>query len=136
MGVAGAADSVTRPSPLPPATRVARAFPAPALVITGILSVQVGAGLAGRMFGDVTPATMTGLRLWVSAAVVGAVGGRAVARSVREVVRDRAWRDMAVVLAFGVTLAVMNFSFYQSIARIPLGIAAAVEFLGPPGRPG
>jgi threonine/homoserine efflux transporter RhtA len=131
VGVAGAADSVARSSSLPRSARAARAFPAPALVITGILSVQVGAGLAGRMFGDVTPATMTGLRLWVSAAVVGAVGGRAVARSVREVVRDRAWRDMAVVLAFGVTLAVMNFSFYQSIARIPLGIAAAIEFLGP-----
>jgi inner membrane transporter RhtA len=108
-----------------------RGVPAPVLVITGIVSVQVGAGLAGRVFGEVTPAAMTGLRLWVSAAVMAAVGGRAVIRSVRDVVRDRAWRDAAVVVAFGVTLAVMNYSFYQSFARIPLGIAVTIEFLGP-----
>jgi inner membrane transporter RhtA len=100
-------------------------------VITGILSLQVGAGLAGRMFGEVTPAAMTGLRLWTSGAMIGALGGRAVVRSVRDVLRDRAWRDAAVVLAFGVTLAVMNFSIYQSFARIPLGIAVTIEFLGP-----
>jgi threonine/homoserine efflux transporter RhtA len=130
----GVADAATRSPSLrrsAGAARALRTLPAPALVITGILSVQVGAGLAGRMFAEVTPAAMTGLRLWVSAAVIGTLGGRAVTSSVRDVVRDRAWRDVAVVLAFGVTLAVMNFSFYQSIARIPLGIAATIEFLGP-----
>jgi inner membrane transporter RhtA len=35
------------------------------------------------------------------------------------------------VVAFGVTLAIMNFAFYQGIARIPLGIAVTIEFLGP-----
>ncbi len=100
-------------------------------MIAGILSLQVGAGLAGRMFGQVTPAAMTGLRLWTSAAIVGALGGRGVARSVRDVLRERAWRDAAVVLAFGVTLGVMNFCIYQSFARIPLGIAVTIEFLGP-----
>ena len=44
---------------------------------------------------------------------------------------ERAWRDAAVVAAFGVTLGIMNFSFYQAIARIPLGIAVTIEFLGP-----
>jgi inner membrane transporter RhtA len=38
-----------------------------------------------------------------------------------------------VVVGFGLTLAVMNFSIYQSFARIPLGIAVTVEFLGPLG---
>ncbi|MEP7024053.1 MAG: EamA family transporter, partial [Actinomycetota bacterium] len=43
----------------------------------------------------------------------------------------RSWRDAGIAVAFGVTLGVMNFSIYQSFARIPLGIAVTVEFLGP-----
>jgi inner membrane transporter RhtA len=101
------------------------------LVITGIVSVQVGAGLAGRMFGEVSPATLTGLRLWAAAAAMAAFGGRDLARTARDLVRERAWRDSAVVVAFGVTLAIMNFSFYQAFARIPLGIVVTIEFLGP-----
>ena len=36
-----------------------------------------------------------------------------------------------MVVAFGLTLAVMNYSIYQAFARIPLGIAVTIEFLGP-----
>jgi inner membrane transporter RhtA len=36
-----------------------------------------------------------------------------------------------VAAAFGLTLAVMNFSIYQAFARIPLGVAVTIEFLGP-----
>jgi threonine/homoserine efflux transporter RhtA len=100
-------------------------------VITGIVSVQIGSGLAGRMFGEVSPATLTVLRLWTAAIALAAFGGRGLGRSIRGLVRDRAWRDAAVVVAFGVTLAIMNFAFYQAIARIPLGIAVTIEFLGP-----
>jgi inner membrane transporter RhtA len=107
------------------------AVPPSLLVVTGIVSVQVGAGLAGRMFSQVTPATMTVLRLWTAAALLAAFGGRGLARSVRDLARERAWRDTAVVVAFGVTLGIMNFSIYQAFARIPLGIAVTIEFLGP-----
>ncbi len=106
------------------------AVPPSALVITGIVSVQVGAGLAW-LFGQVTPGTMTELRLWTAALLMAAFGGRGLARSVRDLVHERAWRDSAVVLAFGVTMGIMNFSIYQSFARIPLGIAVTIEFLGP-----
>src|SRR5260370_349026 len=83
------------------------------------------------MFSQVTPAQMTGLRLWSSALLVAALGGRELARSLRDLVRERAWRDAAVAVAFGVTLGIMNYSIYQSFARIPLGIAVTIEFLGP-----
>ena len=107
------------------------AAPASSLVFAGIISVQLGAGLAGRMFSELGPAGVTGLRLWWSALIVAIIGGRALARTLRSVVADRAWRDLAVAVAFGVVLGIMNFSIYQSFARIPLGIAVTIEFLGP-----
>jgi threonine/homoserine efflux transporter RhtA len=47
----------------------------------------------------------------------------------------RRWRrdDLVVAGAFGLTLATMNFSIYESFSRIPLGIAVTIEFLGPLG---
>ena len=105
--------------------------PASALVLAGIVSVQLGAGLAARLFADLGPAGVTGLRLWWSALIVAAAGGRPAVRAVRAVIASRAWRDLVVVLAFGVVLGVMNFSIYQSFARIPLGVAVTIEFLGP-----
>ncbi|HEY2553015.1 MAG TPA: EamA family transporter [Streptosporangiaceae bacterium] len=74
---------------------------------------------------------MTGLRLWWAAAIMAAFGGRALARTLRTVVAERAWRDLSVAVAFGLVLGAMNFSIYQSFARIPLGVAVTIEFLGP-----
>ncbi|HEY6279923.1 MAG TPA: EamA family transporter [Streptosporangiaceae bacterium] len=106
-------------------------LPPSALVFTGVVSVQVGAGLAARLFTQLPPAAVTGLRLWTAGLLMAAVGGRGMAQNLARVVRQRSWRDAAVVAAFGVTLAVMNFSIYQAFARIPLGIAVTIEFLGP-----
>jgi threonine/homoserine efflux transporter RhtA len=107
------------------------AAPASLLVFAGIISVQLGAGLAARMFSQAGPAGVTGLRLWWSALIMAIFGGRAVARALRAAVADRAWRDLATAVAFGLVLGAMNFSIYQSFARIPLGIAVTIEFLGP-----
>ena len=120
MGVAG-----------PDRSAVPASVPASVLVFAGIISVQFGAGLAARMFAQLGPAGVTGLRLWWSALIVAVFGGRAVARALRAVVADRAWHDLAIAVAFGVVLGIMNFSIYQSFARIPLGAAVTIEFLGP-----
>ena len=109
------------------------AVPPSALVLTGIFSVQLGAGLAARLFTQIAPAAVTGLRLWTSAAVMAVIGARPLGTALSGLARRRAWRDAAVVAGFGLTLAVMNFSIYQSFARIPLGISVTVEFLGPLG---
>ena len=106
-------------------------MPPSALVLTGIVSVQLGAGLATRLFGQVAPAAVTGLRLWSAAVLLAVFGASALARTLRAIARERAWRDAAVAVAFGVTLGIMNYSIYQSFARIPLGIAVTIEFLGP-----
>jgi inner membrane transporter RhtA len=102
--------------------------PASLLATTAIVSLQFGAGLAGRLFTEVPPAAVTGLRMWSAALLLVLVG----ARGLRAAVAGRAsGRDWLVAAAFGLVLAAMNFSIYQAIARIPLGIAVTIEFLGP-----
>jgi inner membrane transporter RhtA len=103
------------------------------LLAAGIVSVQVGAGFAARLFGSVSAAGLTGLRLWTGGLVMAGLGARPASRAIRGLITTRAWRNAAVIGGFGLTLAIMNFSIYQSFARIPLGIAVTIEFLGPLG---
>jgi len=35
------------------------------------------------------------------------------------------------VVLFGVTLGCMNWAFYASLGRLPIGVAVTIEFLGP-----
>ena len=101
------------------------------LVLAGAVSVQTGAGIANRLFAQLPPAAVTTLRLWTGALVLVIVAGRPAARAIADLKRRGAWQDAAIAAAFGVTLGFMNFAIYQAFARIPLGIAVTIEFLGP-----
>ncbi|WP_433461532.1 EamA family transporter [Spirillospora sp. CA-128828] len=101
--------------------------PPPALILLGIVSVQVGAGLAKHLFERLPPTSVVSIRLLASALVLGFLARKAL----RTVLRDHSWRNLAVVAGYGVSLAGMNFAFYQSLSRIPLGVAVTIEFLGP-----
>jgi len=103
----------------------ADAVPPPGLVLLAIFSVQLGAGLAKELFTALPPSAVVFLRIAMGALVMGVFA--------RPALRGLARRDWAVVLGFGVTLALMNLTFYEAIARLPLGIAVAIEFLGPLG---
>ena len=104
------------------AGRALGAVPPPAQVLAGILSVQVGAALAKQLFGAVGSAGTVALRLCFAALVLLVVW-RPTLRMSR-----RAW---AVVIGYGLILGVMNLCFYLALARIPLGVAVTIEFLGP-----
>ena len=95
------------------------------LVVFGIVSVQLGAGIAKNVFDDADPMTLVWLRLATSAVVLTLV--------VRPTLRGRTPEDWRVAVAFGVVLGTMNWAIYESFARIPLGIAVTIEFLGPLG---
>ena len=101
------------------------------LVFAGAVSVQSGAGLAARLFSQLPPAAVTALRLWAAALILLIVAGRGAARAVAGLAERRAWRDAGLTLSFGITLGFMNFAIYQAFARVPLGIAVTIEFLGP-----
>ena len=105
-------------------TRPGRAVLGPVgLVLVGILSVQLGAAIAKSLFGEISPTAMVWLRLVTSALVLAAIA--------RPRLNGRSGRDWLVVLGFGASLATMNWGIYQSMARIPLGLAVTIEFIGP-----
>lgn len=93
------------------------------LVLTGILSVQFGAAVAKHLFDVVSPTAMVWLRLMSSAVVLVAMA--------RPRLRGRTRDDWWVAVAFGLALVTMNWTIYQSFARIPLGLAVTIEFVGP-----
>lgn len=93
------------------------------LVLIGIVSVQVGAGVAKSVFDEASPTSLTWLRLTASALILAAVA--------RPRLRGRSRQDWLVAAAFGASLATMNWSIYQAFARIPLGLAVTFEFVGP-----
>jgi inner membrane transporter RhtA len=101
------------------------------LVLAGAVSVQSGAGIADRLFGQLPPASVTTLRLWSAALILLVVAGRGTSRAVAGLAARRAWTDGVIALTFGIALGFMNFAIYQAFARIPLGIAVTIEFLGP-----
>jgi threonine/homoserine efflux transporter RhtA len=101
------------------------------MILAGTVSVQFGAGLADRLFSQVPPTAVTGLRLWAAALAMVTLSGRGFAHSVRDLSKRRAFADAAIAGSFGISLLVMNFSIYQAFARIPLGVAVTIEFLGP-----
>ena len=110
--------------------------PAIALVGTGAVSVQFGAAVATKLFGRVGAGGAVTLRLVIAAVVLQCVVLANRARSARPAANDgprsdRPHSDWAVATAFGLVLAAMNLSFYEAIARIPLGVAVTIEFSGP-----
>ena len=99
--------------------------PAPLLAIGGIVSVQFGGALASSLIDRIgAPGTVT-LRLGLGVLVLLAIA--------RPRVRERSGRDWAAVAGFGVTLGLMNLSFYEALDRLPLGVAVTIEFIGPLG---
>jgi inner membrane transporter RhtA len=93
------------------------------LVLIGIFSVQFGAGIAKSLFDDVAPTVIVWLRLATSAVVLTLIA--------RPGLRRRTRHDWLVVAGLGASLGIMNWAIYQSFARIPLGIAVTIEFVGP-----
>ena len=109
---------------MPPGVRGAGVLPLGGLLLA-MVSIQTGAALAKDLFPRVGPAGAATLRL-VFAAVLLTVAFRAW-RGIRERLRSRS------LLVLGAALGLMNLLFYASLQRIPLGVAVAIEFLGPLG---
>lgn len=105
--------------------RMSDRMPPIGYVIIGTLSVQVGAALSKTVFGLVGPSGVVALR-----ALFGLIVLSMLLRPQWRRYTTAQYRTAAI---FGLVTAAMMWSFYQSILRIPLGIAVTLEFVGPLG---
>ena len=96
----------------------------PILALLGSMcSIQVGAALAQHLFPVVGAPGTTALRVGLAALILLAIRRP----SLRGL--DRAsWRALGL---YGASLGLMNLCFYLALRTIPLGVAVAVEFVGP-----
>lgn len=99
------------------------AWSVPAFFIVGAISQYIGAAIGVFLFETTDPAAVAWLRAAAAASVL--------------IAWRRPWRcswtrrTVAVAGGFGIVTVGMNVAFFEAIARIPLGTAVAIEFLGP-----
>ena len=93
------------------------------LVFAAACSVQGGAAVAKSLFPQLGPPGVVFLRLLFGSAALWAIA--------RPQLRQRRRADLRLIAALGIVLVSMNITFYEALARVPLGIAVTVEFVGP-----
>jgi inner membrane transporter RhtA len=100
-------------------------IPPPLLVLGAVGSVQIGGALAKTLFDQIGPGGAAMLRVLFAAIILLALWRPKISR--------RSAAELRLAAAYGVVLVAMNLSFYESLDRIPLGIAVTIEFVGPLG---
>jgi inner membrane transporter RhtA len=95
------------------------------MAVAAIVCVQIGIAASVGLFDDVGPAGAAAVRLaWAGVLLLVLVRPRPSAFSRRGLVASA---------VLGVVTAIMTLCFMEAVARLPLGTAAALEFLGPLG---
>ena len=93
------------------------------MAVASMVSVQLGLALSVHLFERLGPLGTAGLRL--------AWAGVLLLILVRPRLRDFTRQDLLACCVLGVVTGAMTLLFMLAVARIPLGTATALEFLGP-----
>lgn len=93
------------------------------LALLAMTSVQTGAGVSVLLFDRFSPAGTAWLRLAWGAVVLLVL--------TRPRLRGRSCHDLASAVALGAASGVLTLLYFQALARIPLGTATTLEYLGP-----
>ena len=88
-----------------------------------MISILAAAALAKNLFAEIGAPSVSALCVGFSALIPAAIWRPWRARLLP--------RETVTTALFGCALGVMNLTFYLAAIRIPLGIAVAIEFLGP-----
>jgi inner membrane transporter RhtA len=109
----------------PPTTGRGAARTGTLMAVASMTCVQLGLALAVGLFSQVGPEGAAWLRLaWAGVVVLVLVRPRP---------RDLSRRGLLAGAALGVVTAGVTMLFMAAVARLPLGTASALEFLGPLG---
>ena len=108
---------------MPGSSRKVPAWLPTAVILIAMISIQSGASLAKSLFPRVGAPGVTALRLALGTLILVVIFKPWRLRFARE--------QRLPLLFYGLALGAMNYLFYLSIQRIPLGIAVALEFTGP-----
>jgi len=101
-----------------------RAALLPIVAIAGaMISVQLGATTAHRLFATLGAPGATALRVSLAAIMVVAI--------LRPWQAKLTLKSVPILLVYGVTLGLMNYTFYWALSLAPQGIVVALEFSGP-----
>lgn len=92
------------------------------LVFAGSLGIQLSTAVAAPLFEAFSPVSAAGMRALVAAIFLGIL--------VRPNIFALRARDWPQVVIYAVVTSCMSAFFYLAVARIPLGIAVTIEFLG------
>lgn len=107
------------------ARAVTRSIPPSSYVLLSCVAVQLGLALAKSLYDS-----------------IGSLGTVFLCKSIGAVLllmlyrprwQSHSLRHYGLIGIYGLVMAIGNFAFYASIDRIPLGVAATLEFLGPLG---
>jgi inner membrane transporter RhtA len=111
--------------PAPPTSESADRHAGAAMAVAAMVCVQIGIALSVGLFDDVGPEGAAAMRLaWAGVLLLVLVRPRPSAFSRRALVASA---------VLGVVTGTMTLCFMAAVARLPLGTASALEFLGPLG---
>jgi inner membrane transporter RhtA len=102
-----------------------RSIPPVPAVICATFSFTSGAAIAKGLFPTLGAVGTAGIRIGLSALML-----LAIFRPRLRALSAEQWR---AAIPYGISLAAMNVIFYLAIDKVPLGLAVALEFLGPLG---
>jgi inner membrane transporter RhtA len=93
------------------------------MVAGASLTIQLSGAIAHGLFDRLGPTGTSALRFAIASVVLVV--------AVRPTLRGRDRRTWLGIVAYGLSLAMLNVMFFQAIDRIPMGIAVTFAFVGP-----
>ncbi len=93
------------------------------MILAASTCIQLAAALAHSLFATLGPAGVSALRFGLGAAIV--------VPAVRPALRGRDRAAWGAIVAYGASLAALNLTFFEAIARLQLGLAVTFAFLAP-----